>query len=349
MDRRSPTRFRRSTGAGLLLAAGLLTACSGASSSSSTAGGTAVGDAVAAAPAAASAAAAGAAPEGTGLVKSVGNGAATGSGGGQVAVGQHVIRNVQVTIEVKVLETAAAAVRQAALDVGGFVSSETTGYAPSDPTPAGVGAPGSDTSGAARKPPVTGESLIVLRVPVAKLDDTVKRVTDKLGTVLSRTSSAQDVTGDVADLTSRVATQKASVARVRELLAKAGNLKDVVLIESELSRREADLEALQSRLASLNDRADLSTVTVTLRTPDAATTEPGSSIWEPLRPGWNALVGSFTFLVTLAGALLPFVVVAVLLWWPTRWAWRRWGARPHTGPVAPGPTTGSGPVPPPGR
>ncbi len=331
-----------------LLTAGLLTACgSGSSSASSSAAGAGTAGELAA-PAAASAAAAGTADKG--FVSTVGNGAASGAAGaGQVAVGQHVIRNVQVTLEVKVLETAAAAVRQAALDVGGFVSSETTGYAPTDPTP--VDAAGTDTSGAARKPPVAGESVIVLRVPVAKLDDTVKRVTDKLGTVLSRTSSAQDVTGDVADLTSRVATQKASVARVRELLAKAGDLKDVVLIEAELSRREADLEALQARLASLNDRADLSTVTVTLRTPNAANPDSGASIWEPLRPGWNALVGSFTFLLTVAGGLLPFAVVGVLLWWPVRWAWRRWFARPHpaTLPMPAGPATGSGPVPPPGR
>ena len=189
----------------------------------------------------------------------------------------------------------------------------------------------------------------MLRVPVDTLDPTVNRITNgTLGKLLSRSSSAQDVTGDVVDLTSRVGTQKASVARIRELLAKAGDLKDVVLLEGELTRREADLESLESRLGALNDRADLSSLTVSLRTPAAAVVRPapGSRLPHVLQQAWDALRASTGVLLTVIGALLPFALLGLVLWLPGGWAWRRWQRRRASGVTRrPGPQAAAGPDP----
>jgi hypothetical protein len=126
-------------------------------------------------------------------------------------------------------------------------------------------------------------------VPAPGLD----RLVDDLaatGTVLARSGRTEDATEQVVDLDSRVATQQASVTRVRALLAQATSIGDIVSVEAELARREADLDSLQRRLAALKDRVALSTLTVELRTapgPVPATPPPGFGAG--LDAGWSGL------------------------------------------------------------
>ncbi len=250
------------------------------------------------------------------------------------------MRTAEVIVEVDQLAAPAARIRQLAVDLGGFVSTETTGYA----------APGSpvtttDSSGKTEtRQAQAGQSVLVLRVPEPRLSQALDRAAG-VGQELSRSSTAEDVTGDIADLTSRTATQKASVTRVRELLAEAKTLKDVVLLESELTRREADLEALQARLATLADRADLSSLTVILQTPAVeSTTEEDNRFVQGLRDGWNALLDSTGVLITLVGALLPFALVGALVVYPLwRLAARRRRALHPTPQPTPQPTPPAAP------
>ncbi len=253
---------------------------------------------------------------------------------------RRIVRTAEVIVEVDQLAAPAARIRQLAVDLGGFVSTETTGYA----------APGSpvtttDSSGKTEtRQAQAGQSVLVLRVPEPRLSQALDRAAG-VGQELSRSSTAEDVTGDIADLTSRTATQKASVTRVRELLAEAKTLKDVVLLESELTRREADLEALQARLATLADRADLSSLTVILQTPAVeSTTEEDNRFVQGLRDGWNALLDSTGVLITLVGALLPFALVGALVVYPLwRLAARRRRALHPTPQPTPQPTPPAAP------
>jgi hypothetical protein len=258
-----------------------------------------------------------------------------------------VIRTAQVTVEVSGrLNVAAAGVKQVAKQFGGHVESETTGLGDAvEQKPA----EGSDKTPMAAQ---AGESLLVLRVPEPKLDDAIAAVTATPGgTVLSQTSSSQDVTGDIADLTSRVASQRASLDRVRALMARATSLQDVVTLEAELSRRQSDLEALESRLATVSDQADLATLTVLLRTPAAKESEPDTGFLAGLESGWRAVQASTTVVLTVLGALLPVAVIAVLLGWPALRLLRRRARRTPTPPPAAGwplaaPPASPVPVPP---
>ncbi len=63
---------------------------------------------------------------------------------------------------------------------------------------------------------------------------------------------------------SRIATQRASVERVRKLMEEARQLSDVVTLEGELSRRQAELESLLARQAALKDSTSLATITLEL-------------------------------------------------------------------------------------
>jgi Domain of unknown function (DUF4349) len=299
-----------------------LAACSGGTSSSTSAAGKAVDQPARAAEAAA--------PSATSAASGAAAGGAAALPSPQVAL----VKTADLVVEVTDLKGSAARVRALAEGVGGTVSSETTSYSAQVPAPTATAATTDPTGNT--PPPTTvqpGESVLVLRIPVAVMDSTIERAAS-IGKELSRTSSSQDVTADLADLGSRVKSQQASVDRVRALMAQADSLQNVVLLESELSRRQSDLDALAARQSALAGRAALSTLTVTLRTPEvkqpAAATDDGNGFVAGLRKGWNAVVVSTGIVLLVLGALLPVLVVAALIGVPVWWIARRRTARPPT-------------------
>jgi len=134
----------------------------------------------------------------------------------------------------------------------------------------------------------------------------------------SRSISTDDVTATVVDLDARIKTQQASVDRMRDLLAKAQSITDVATVEAELSKREADLESMQAKQRNLADLTALSTITVTLLGKDAVSPKPpATGFVGGLRHGWHAFLAAIDGLLTVLGALLPFLVVLgvpLLVW-----------------------------------
>lgn len=168
-----------------------------------------------------------------------------------------------------------------------------------------------------------GTATLVLRVPPASVERTLAAVA-RLGTESNRSVSDQDVTSQTIDVASRVATQRASVARVRALLARAQSLTDITRIEGELTNREATLESLQNRQSALAGQVDLAAVTVAL-SGTAARTGPvqHAGFLDGVSGGWTALTGTARVLAVIAGALLPWSWIALLVL-VARAAWRRW-------------------------
>ncbi|WP_196921023.1 MULTISPECIES: DUF4349 domain-containing protein [Micromonospora] len=158
-----------------------------------------------------------------------------------------------------------------------------------------------------------------LRVPAAKFTDVVEEMA-KLGRQQSREIDTQDVTEETVDLDARIASQRARVESARRLLARASSITDLVSLENELGRREADLASLEAKKRRLADLTALSTITVSLAGPRAKATEEKAEtgFLVGLRGGWKAFVVSMTVLLTVLGALLPWLValgvpLAVLL------------------------------------
>jgi hypothetical protein len=163
---------------------------------------------------------------------------------------------------------------------------------------------------------------IVIKIDPDKLATALSRIS-ALGDEVQRTSSTDDVTQEVADVESRVASMQASIARVRAILARASSIGDVVSVEGELSRREAELESLQARQRALAGQVALATVTVHLLAEQAPapaapvdTSEHGFGTG--LKNGWNAFAGMVSWLLTVIGAILPFLLIVLPLlaaWW----------------------------------
>lgn len=169
------------------------------------------------------------------------------------------------------------------------------------------------------------QSWLELQVPVARFDVAFERISG-LGTLLAKTRSIEDVTAKVADVESRVTSARESIAQLQRLFARATTLGQVITLERELSRREADLESLQAQQRSLDARTTMSTIAVnvsqTEMSPAATVDRAQGGFVSGIKQGWDGLV---TFVVASAHALglvLPLaslaLIVAVVVWYVTR-------------------------------
>ena len=157
-------------------------------------------------------------------------------------------------------------------------------------------------------------SRLVIRVPSQFFDDVMTELGD-VADLRSAKRTSEDVTTQVIDIGVRVRAQEKSLERIELLLARAQNLRDIIAIESQLSRRQADLDSLKAQQAFLADQTSLSTITVFLeQTEKAAPVERDEAgFLAGLERGWEALGRAATVLATGLGAVLPFMVVLLLL------------------------------------
>jgi Domain of unknown function (DUF4349) len=263
----------------------------------------------------------------------VGQAAVSRTGTPIVGIGPELTMSASLDLRVKDIGAAAARVRRIGAGLQAIVLSEQLGKGgPGDATPLSGSGESSTRFG--------GLGTLTLSVPADKLDAALDQLTAGV-TVLQRSTSSQDVTSQYVDTQSRLKTMSASVERVRALMSLAKDLGQVVALESEMSRREADLESLESQLDALKNSVERSTLTVSLST---AGNEPvtDNAFLAGLRSGWDAFTASASGLLKAVGALLPFVLFMSLLAAPL-WPWwrRRQGQQPPVipTPVVPTPAT----------
>ncbi|MEV5964131.1 DUF4349 domain-containing protein [Kribbella sp. NPDC051952] len=176
---------------------------------------------------------------------------------------------------------------------------------------------GSDTDGK-----ITQVNL-VLKVPTKSYDAAVERLS-ALGDRLQIHQESTDVTEQVVDVASRIESQRASLDRMRALMAKANTIGEIVSVESELTRREADLESLLAKQKNLSLQTDLATLNLTVTgksAPVAEPKDPDHGFLAGLKGGWNAFTTTFSALATALGAVLPFLVLLALIGVPL-WRFR---------------------------
>ena len=208
--------------------------------------------------------------------------AGTPSGSTAPPIGRQVIRTADIALRSPDVAGAAARVRAIGAAAGGYLGGE-------DSTAEHAG--------------------LTLQVPADTLDRVLDEL-DRVGQVSTRTQHAEDVTEAMVDVQSRIASQRASVDRVRGLLARASSVTEVVQVESELARREADLDSLSRRHDALAGQVAMSAVNVRItrsEAPAPVAAEPG--FVSGFGAGWRALLDAGRVLLVVVGAVLPFALV----------------------------------------
>ena len=120
---------------------------------------------------------------------------------------------------------------------------------------------------------IRNDSRITVRVPRARFEQALAQI-EKIGDVLHRDVTAEDVTDQYLDLEIRIKNARAMQTRLKQLLEKAA-VKEAIEIEKELARVTQDLELLEGKITLLKDKIAYSTITVAFEGRGA--TLPGAS------------------------------------------------------------------------
>jgi hypothetical protein len=105
------------------------------------------------------------------------------------------------------------------------------------------------------------DTRITVRVPSGKFDGTLDKIT-KLGDLLHRNVSVQDVTSEYFDLSIRLRNLEVMRERFEKLLEKATKVEEALAVERELARVAGEIERLKGRLKLLRELVTFSTITV---------------------------------------------------------------------------------------
>jgi hypothetical protein len=124
----------------------------------------------------------------------------------------------------------------------------------------------------------------------------------------------QDVTAQGQDLDARIRALEISIDRLEKILADAGSSAEVVRAENALTERQEQLESLQAQRKALTDQVSLSTLHVELVQKGSASSVSPGGFQGGLTKGWDALVDTVNGIVSLAGVLVPWLAVALVVW-----------------------------------
>ena len=173
-------------------------------------------------------------------------------------------------------------------------------------------------------------SMLTLRVPTSDFAEAMDALA-QVGKVEHQSRKSEDVTTQVLDNDARVRAAERAIRQIEVLLGRADELRDIIAIESDLARRQADLDSLKSQQAWLEDQTSLSTINVQLSRPGEAP-EEARGFLAGLGDGWDSMKNATVATLTVVGAVLPFAVLLALLGVPL-WVVLRRRVRPASAPA----------------
>lgn len=149
---------------------------------------------------------------------------------------------------------------------------------------------------------------ITLRVPSGQYGAITDLIRES-GEVAGQREWTEDVTDQFVDLDARVKSQEIHLAQLQKLYQQGGTIKEMMDLEGEIARVQADIESMKGRLRVLDNRVSFSTIIVTLYEPGApAPIQPPKTVGERIKRGF---VGSWNGVVNFVGDLVVFVISAL--------------------------------------
>ena len=122
-------------------------------------------------------------------------------------------------------------------------------------------------------------SYMTVRIPSDKLDQFISNVKENAN-VTNISESTEDITLSYVDVESRKKALETEQGRLLELLEKAETVEDIITIESRLSEVNYQLESYTSRLRTMDNQVDYSTVHINISEVDRETKVEPKTFWE---------------------------------------------------------------------
>lgn len=214
------------------------------------------------------------------------------------AMPRKIIYNANVELLTEDLSAAAKRLAEQVRASGGYVAETTV-----------AGAPGSSRTGTWK-----------VRVPVDRFDAFLAGL-GGLGETQSTSVTSEDVSEEFYDLDARLKNKRVEEARLVEHLKKStAKLTDILAVEQEVSRVREEIERMEGRQRYLANRADLTTVTITIREVKAFTPHQKPTLWTQMARTFGAsltALGDFArSMVLLVVALAPWLAVGAGVSYP---------------------------------
>ena len=160
-----------------------------------------------------------------------------------------------------------------------------------------------------------------LRIPAGQLQDFVNELASLPDVIVrQRSISSQDVTEEVVDITARLENMQRHEKRLREILATANTVEEVLKVEKELATVRTQIESTTGKLKALSGKIEMSTLQLRI-SEVAVITETNffGKLKAILRDSWVAAGDVVLYLIATVIVLSPIGILAVgILWW-----WKR--------------------------
>lgn len=156
----------------------------------------------------------------------------------------------------------------------------------------------------------------------ARLGD---EVSEAGGAIHSENTSVEDLTTQIVDGEARLRAQTALRDRLQGLLESAdGPMSDVLAVERELARVQADIDARASVIAALRTRVETSRLTIQYH-PIVGPASPVrfNPIMQALEDFTDTLSEGVAAVIIFVAVVLPWLIVGVPLIFLVRWLWSR--------------------------
>ncbi len=117
-------------------------------------------------------------------------------------------------------------------------------------------------------------AMVTIRVPSRGMDSVIAQISE-LGELLHKQIRRQEVTEEYVDLGSRRRDLEREEEQLLALLKRAGKGRDLLEVEQALGRVRREIERVAGRMRYLENRVELSTVTLHLQVPEPQPTAGG--------------------------------------------------------------------------
>ncbi|MGH9927701.1 MAG: DUF4349 domain-containing protein [Pyrinomonadaceae bacterium] len=217
------------------------------------------------------------------------------------AMNRKIIRNAELTLEVTAPQDVQRRISSIAESLGGFVV----------------------TSEAKQRQNAEGakqeiEVSLVIRVPAAQFAVALDQVRGAGNRVVQEKITGEDVTEEFIDLEARIKTQKALEEQFLEIMKRANKVEDALEVQRQIAEVRTEIEKLEGRKRFLENRASLSTITVSLQTPTAIavnTSGFGRDIREAVADSVQVAIAIVLFLIRFVILMIPIFLLIILPVW----------------------------------
>ena len=161
----------------------------------------------------------------------------------------------------------------------------------------------------------------MLKVPNGNLQIFVNEIAALAEVVVrQRSLSSQDVTEEFVDISARLDNMQRHEVRLREILAKANTVEEILKVEKELAAVRAQIESTTGRLKAMTGKIEMSTVQLRINEVTVMTeTNFFGKLKSIIRDSWVSAGDVVLYLIATVIILSPLALLVAAIWW---W-WKR--------------------------